>query len=69
MSEVASPCIGLCEVDADGICRGCLRTLSEIGAWRDASDTERCAILALAVARRSVSSAVQPYSKTRPNDN
>ena len=53
MSEVESPCIKLCEVDANGICRGCLRTLAEIGAWRDASDTERRAILAAVAARRA----------------
>jgi len=53
VSEVESPCIKLCEVDANGICRGCLRTLAEIGAWRDASDIERRAILAAVAARRA----------------
>ena len=31
----ASPCIGVCTVDRETkMCIGCLRTLSEIGAWR-----------------------------------
>ncbi|MEQ8736819.1 MAG: DUF1289 domain-containing protein [Rhodospirillaceae bacterium] len=31
----ASPCIGVCTIDRETkMCIGCLRTLSEIGAWR-----------------------------------
>ncbi|MEM9057922.1 MAG: DUF1289 domain-containing protein [Pseudomonadota bacterium] len=30
----ASPCIGVCALDAAGkVCVGCFRTLAEIGAW------------------------------------
>jgi len=28
-----SPCIGLCTLRGDGLCRGCLRALEEIAAW------------------------------------
>jgi predicted Fe-S protein YdhL (DUF1289 family) len=28
-----SPCINICSLDEDGICRGCYRTLAEIAAW------------------------------------
>jgi uncharacterized protein len=43
---VESPCIGVCALDANtGLCRGCLRTGAEIGAWRDADDRMRLAIL------------------------
>ena len=63
MSEVESPCIKVCEVDANGICRGCLRTLAEIGAWRDASDTERRAILAAVAARRAGQAATSPQTE------
>jgi predicted Fe-S protein YdhL (DUF1289 family) len=33
-SEVPSPCINVCRMDAvSGWCEGCLRTLDEIAAW------------------------------------
>jgi predicted Fe-S protein YdhL (DUF1289 family) len=39
---VASPCTQACRLDAAGTaCAGCLRTLDEIGRWRDMSDSER----------------------------
>ena len=32
---VLSPCIGVCTLDDDGLCEGCLRTTSEIAPWAD----------------------------------
>lgn len=53
-AAVASPCIGVCELDpASGFCRGCLRTGEEIAAWRDADDEMRGEILARVAARRA----------------
>jgi len=42
---VASPCIGLCAVDENRICRGCHRTLGEIASWSLASDEQKRRIL------------------------
>ncbi len=43
----ASPCIGVCEMDAAaGRCRGCARTGDEIARWRDADDAFREAVWA-----------------------
>lgn len=36
-----TPCTGVCSLDADGVCYGCLRTLAEIGGWSQMSDAER----------------------------
>jgi predicted Fe-S protein YdhL (DUF1289 family) len=36
-----SPCIGICRMDPDGLCRGCRRTLAEIACWGAMSDAER----------------------------
>lgn len=36
-----TPCIGVCTMDASGLCRGCRRTLAEIARWGSMSDTER----------------------------
>ena len=38
---ILSPCIGICELDADGYCRGCLRSGDEIARWIDMGDAER----------------------------
>lgn len=45
-SFVASPCIGICQLDtASQVCRGCFRTLEEIRAWGQASDTRKAEIV------------------------
>ncbi|MBD9537091.1 MAG: CoA pyrophosphatase [Stenotrophomonas sp.] len=38
---VSSPCIGVCALDAEGLCRGCWRTGNEIGSWMRMSESER----------------------------
>lgn len=43
---VASPCIAICRMAADGECEGCGRTLGEIAEWSLASDARRREILA-----------------------
>ena len=42
---VPSPCISVCEMDeARSRCKGCFRTLDEIGCWSRASDAEKLLI-------------------------
>jgi len=36
-----SPCIKVCVIDLRGECRGCRRTLAEIGAWSTMSPDQR----------------------------
>ncbi|HVJ38033.1 MAG TPA: CoA pyrophosphatase [Stenotrophomonas sp.] len=38
---VASPCIGVCSLDAVHVCRGCHRSIEEIARWPDMSEDER----------------------------
>lgn len=39
---VPSPCISVCRIDAaSGLCAGCLRTLDEIGDWRQMDDAAK----------------------------
>jgi len=41
-----SPCIKICTYDSEsGLCRGCGRTLDEIGAWFSMTDQERRAVM------------------------
>ena len=42
---VASPCVDICRLDAQGLCIGCRRTLGEIAEWSQASDARRLEIL------------------------
>jgi len=49
---VESPCVDRCKIiQRTGVCRGCGRTLTELKAWKNASDAEKTAILDLLPAR------------------
>jgi predicted Fe-S protein YdhL (DUF1289 family) len=42
----ASPCISVCRLDSTTqVCIGCGRTIAEIAAWPNLSETERAAIV------------------------
>lgn len=45
MRLVNSPCQKICELDKDGICLGCKRTLEEIARWTQMSEHERAAVI------------------------
>jgi predicted Fe-S protein YdhL (DUF1289 family) len=44
-AAAASPCINICQLDAQGLCVGCRRTLEEIAEWPGASEARRREIL------------------------
>jgi hypothetical protein len=53
MSEMESPCIKICMLDAKGeYCMGCYRTRQEVGAWGTMSDDQRSQIMGELVARK-----------------
>lgn len=46
MTDIPSPCIGVCQLEAGtGLCSGCLRSADEIAAWPGATAAMRLAIL------------------------
>ena len=50
---IESPCVDVCEFDeVAGLCRGCFRTLEEIGSWPGYTSRERALIIA-ALPKRS----------------
>ena len=49
---VLSPCIGVCTLDDDGLCEGCLRTTSEIARWSQMNDDERLQLMDVVLPRR-----------------
>jgi predicted Fe-S protein YdhL (DUF1289 family) len=53
MSEVASPCIDVCRMNAQtGFCDGCFRTIDEIASWSACDDDAKRAVLARVESRR-----------------
>jgi hypothetical protein len=54
-TEINSPCIGACGLDAKDICMGCFRSIDEILVWGNASNEDRLLVLEHALKRRSES--------------
>jgi uncharacterized protein len=51
---VPSPCVSICELnERDGSCKGCYRTLQEIAAWGQLSDTDKLLVWQRIEARQS----------------
>ncbi len=51
-SRPFSPCINVCALDRDDVCRGCYRTLAEIAGWGAMSAAEQRAVVERAERRR-----------------
>ncbi|GAB2494370.1 hypothetical protein GCM10027266_09690 [Arenimonas alkanexedens] len=49
---VLSPCVGICSLDAHGLCEGCHRTSAEIGRWPQMNDDERLQLMDVVLPRR-----------------
>jgi uncharacterized protein len=49
-----SPCIGVCSLDADGLCAGCHRTAGEIARWMYYTDSERSQLMNEVLPRRAL---------------
>ncbi len=45
-AAIASPCVGICELDDFSICIGCKRSSEMIAHWSSYSDAERASIMA-----------------------
>ena len=51
MTELKSPCTGVCQLDGIGVCQGCGRTIAEIAEWGAAGEARQREIVAAARAR------------------
>ncbi|APR67336.1 hypothetical protein MGWOODY_Tha2415 [hydrothermal vent metagenome] len=58
-SQIGSPCVRNCCLDANDVCVGCGRSLAEILAWHNASVEDKTRILAESQRRK------QALAKTR----
>lgn len=51
-TDIQSPCINICKLDAAGkLCLGCFRTREEIASWSQADALTKASILAAVNAR------------------
>lgn len=53
-SGVASPCVRNCCLNADDVCMGCGRLITEITGWTDFTAEQKRAVIAAASARIEV---------------
>lgn len=49
---IQSPCIRQCCLDAEDICVGCFRTITEIMDWQQSTQSQKLEILANCAARK-----------------
>lgn len=57
LTAILSPCVGICTLDADGLCAGCQRTTGEIARWMYYTDAERARLMDEILPRRSQQAA------------
>lgn len=50
--EILSPCIGVCQSDARGYCRGCLRNRDERFKWLEFTDVQKFDVIRLCKQRK-----------------
>lgn len=50
--EIPSPCIGVCQSDARGYCKGCLRNRNERFNWLEFSDAQKFDVIRLCKQRK-----------------
>lgn len=55
--EVASPCVSVCRMGADGLCEGCLRSIDEIAGWSRQDDAARREVWARILDRAQAATA------------
>lgn len=67
-TEIASPCIRNCCLDARDICVGCFRCIDEILAWSDSTNQQRSEILKQAASRRAVQQKTYRQIYKQAND-
>lgn len=49
---VLSPCVGICSLDAQGLCEGCHRSSAEIAHWPHMNDDERLHLMETVLPQR-----------------
>jgi len=63
VDALKSPCTGICQLDGQGVCRGCGRTLDEIAEWGTAGEARQRQIVTAAKARLPIIPQPTPPKK------
>ena len=50
--DIPSPCVGVCEANSKGYCKGCLRSRDERLYWLKLSDAQKRGVIRLCQLRR-----------------
>ncbi len=50
--DIPSPCIGVCEVNNRGYCKGCYRSRNERLYWQNMSDSQKREVMRILADRR-----------------
>jgi len=56
---ILTPCIGVCTLDAAGLCEGCHRTIDEIAHWGSLPDAERLRLMDEVLPQRAATREAQ----------
>jgi predicted Fe-S protein YdhL (DUF1289 family) len=64
--DIPNPCIGVCESNSRGYCRGCLRSRDERFNWHQKPATEQAHILKLLTQRRARLNAKEKKEQALP---
>ncbi|MCF8240742.1 MAG: DUF1289 domain-containing protein [Melioribacteraceae bacterium] len=57
--EVSSPCNDVCKIDEQTkVCNGCYRTVDEIAAWSDFSETDKRIVLDIIEKRKEILNSI-----------
>lgn len=56
---IESPCIGVCEVNNRGYCKGCLRSRDERFHWQQLSDGDKSKVIKLCQRRKKRKTATR----------
>jgi predicted Fe-S protein YdhL (DUF1289 family) len=62
LEPVPSPCVGICCMDAEGVCIGCYRSISELSGWARAPVHEQLEILRRCRIRQEQAERDEPLS-------
>ncbi|MCF7521247.1 DUF1289 domain-containing protein [Neisseria sp. ZJ106] len=67
---IPSPCIGVCQANAKGYCKGCLRSREERLYWLQMSDDQKHQVMRLLAQRRAKirQRAAQSGETVNPDD-
>ncbi|MFQ6372768.1 DUF1289 domain-containing protein [Shewanella sp. YIC-542] len=50
--EIPNPCVGICQSDERGYCKGCFRSREERFGWQQFSDARKADVIRLCKARK-----------------